>query len=324
MRISTTHRAPAARALALGVATLAIGVIGAGLSGCREERTGKRPRQFFPDLDNQRKYQAQQESHFFKEYELGGAHGGGHGDDHGDDGHAAEMYGRTQRLPVAGTVPFGRKSFEGSFEGVDFSKRGELLQDDHRVYEGIEYVRDASGRVQLDEAGLPRTEYLATIPVRELLGVGPDDPTFGSEMNEFIELGRENFNIYCIVCHGGTGDGSGPVGSRWSYPLPSWHTEQYLPGGEKGADGYLFHTILYGVPNVAENAAYPYMMRGYKGKVTRREAWAIVSYIRALQETRRGTIDQVPSTQRQELMQRRGASEPQASAAPGGAEENQS
>jgi len=61
-------------------------VLGATLAttmgGCRGDRTDKRPRQFFPDMDDQPKLKAQSQSEFY------------------EDGHS-------QRLPVAGTVAFG-------------------------------------------------------------------------------------------------------------------------------------------------------------------------------------------------------------------------
>ncbi len=248
-----------------------------GLGGCRGERTADRPRQFFPDMDEQPKYKAQGKSTFFKEYT--------------DENQRA--FGRSMREPVVNTVAFGRKPYDGAMEGVDFSKRADYLKEDDRFYRGVEVVLDADGKPALDEKGAPRTVYLERMPI---------------EVNErLLALGKEKFEIFCIVCHGGTGAGDGMVGRRWSYPLPTWHAPQYQRGGEKGQDGYLFHTIRNGVPNVGDAAPYPLKMPSYASKVGEREAWAIVAYIRTLQMTQNAPIDGLPERDRVQLQPRSGA-----------------
>ncbi len=72
-----------ARRLAAGAffALALTGLLAAG-GGCRGDRSAKRPRQFFPDMDQQARYEAQAKSDFFAD-------------------------GRTMRLPVAGTIAWG-------------------------------------------------------------------------------------------------------------------------------------------------------------------------------------------------------------------------
>jgi mono/diheme cytochrome c family protein len=259
------------------ILVLAVALPTAALLGCRGERTDKPPRQFFPDMDDQPKYKAQSRSEFFKD-------------------------NRTMREPVRGTVPYGAMAHTASFGGRDFAQRDGFLKADERIYEGVETVLDADGVPVRGADGTERRMYVERIPV--------------PVTEELLALGEKNYGIYCIVCHGGTGDGKGMVGVRWSYPLPSFHDEQYRHGGEKGQDGFLFHTILNGVPNVGENVPYPLKMAGYRGKVSEREAWAIVAYIRALQATRTTPIDAVPERERLELERRRGAA-PRAEGLPG-------
>ena len=282
MRLRQTSQT---RPMVVGLSCVIVVLASLG-EGCRGERTAKRPRQILPDLDHQPKYQAQQRSTFFKDYR---------------DPETGKSYGRTQRMPIVGTVAFGKKPWDTTFDGVDFSQRNSMLQDDPELYEGTMLLRNAAGQIQYDENGAAQTTYVERMPIEKLLGMPRSDPAFDGAMKRFIALGRENFNIYCIVCHGGTGMGDGMVGQRWSYPLPNWHDPQYQWGGEKGADGYLFHTALYGVPNVGANMPYPNKMRGYLGKVSRREAWAIIAYVRVLQETHKGTSESVPPSRRQEL-----------------------
>jgi len=251
-------------------------LVAGALIGCRGERSDKPPRQFFPDLDAQPKYKSQSESTFFADK-------------------------RSMRRPVQGSVPFGAKPFAVSFNDIDFSKRDSYLRENRSVFDGLEPVLDADGRPVLEADGRPRVMYLERIPI---------DVTA-----DLLALGEKKFNIFCIVCHGGTGEGKGTVGSRWSYPLPSFHAEQYQRGGEKGQDGYIFHTILNGVPNVGENVPYPLKMPSYRGKISEREAWAIVAYFRALQAAAASPLDAAPERERMELERRRGASAPQADAA---------
>lgn len=255
---------------------LGVSLIVAASGGCRGERTNKPPRQFFPDMDDQPKYKAQRESTFFAD-------------------------GRSMRQPVRGTVPFGPHAFTASFMGHDFADRAGFLKDDPVFFTGMEQVVDEAGRPVLEADGTPRRAYVLHMPIEK------DD--------KLLALGEKQYNIFCIACHSGVGDGKGTVGNRWSYPLPSFHAEQYQYGGEKGQDGYLFHTILNGVPNVGENVPYPNKMPPYRSKVSEREAWAIVAYIRALQASRSAPLESIPERERLELERRRGASQTNAGAA---------
>jgi mono/diheme cytochrome c family protein len=248
-------------------------------------------------MDNQPKYKAQERSTFFEDYTEEGRHG-----------EPGEAFGRTMREPVAGSVAFGYKPFDASFEGVDFSERARFLKADEEVFEGRQTVLDADGNPVRNEDGSQRFVYLERMPIEKILGVAAADSTFPARFGEFMALGEKNFNIFCIVCHGGTGDGKGTVGARWSYPLPTWHAEQYMHGGEKGQDGYLFHTINYGVPNVGDNPPYPLKMPAYGSKLSEKEAWAIVAYIRALQRSANAPLNAVPERERLELERSRGAS----------------
>lgn len=202
--------------------------------------------------------------------------------------------GRSMREPVKGTVAFGARPFPVSFSGVDFARRDGYLRADRRVYEGVETATGADGK--------PAERYVERIPI-------PVDEAL-------LALGEKKYNIYCIVCHGGSGDGKGAVGVRWAYTLPTFHDPKYYSGGEKGQDGYIFHTILNGVPNVGENVPFPLKMPSYRGKVDEREAWAIVAYLRALQAAANSPLEAAPERERMELQNRRGAAPKTGAAAP--------
>ena len=242
--------------LALTAACLA-GVAVTTMLGCRGDRSNKPPRQFFPDMDDQPKYKAQTESDFIED-------------------------GRSQRLPVAGTVAFGRTTHAANVQGIDFADRAEFLRDDDAWGEGRVYRLAPNGAVELNEDGQPAFEWVETMPL--------------TVTRELIDLGHKQYDIYCLPCHGATGIGDGLVGVRWSYALPSFHADLYKPGAEKGQDGYIFHTIRNGVANVG--GPYPLKMPGYARKLTIEESWAIVAYVRVLQETRQGELSDLPESQR--------------------------
>lgn len=277
-------------------------IAAAGLTGCRDDRANKPPRQFFPDMDEQLRVNAQSESRFHRDFVV---EGGGHG-------HGGTTYiGRSMREPVPGTVPFGATAHaslgagrvvEVAFEGVDFAQRSMFLRDNDAIYRGTAgLVMEAPGQPALDEFGHPKVRFVDRIPI-------PVTP-------ELLALGESKYNILCIVCHGGIGDGKGLVGVRWSYDLPTFHQEQYYHGGDKGQDGYIFHVIRHGVPNIGDT--YELKMPSYASKLNERETWAVVAYVRALQQARNASLDVVPPAERARLERQRGAAMPTPGATPG-------
>ncbi len=225
------------------------------LAACRGERSDAPPRQFFPGMDDQQRWDPQEETDFYADH-------------------------RTAREPVAGTVAYGW------WASADDASRSDFLAEDDRVYRGV----DGQGG------------YLPRAPIAELL----DGDVTPDAVAQLIERGRQRFDIYCSVCHGKTGAGDGMVGSRWSAPLPSFHAEQYYPGGEKGQDGYIFHTIRNGLPNTPGQLP-ALKMPSYAERVNVHDAWAIVLYVRSLQRAHTGTLTDVPEAERQRLQQTRGA-----------------
>lgn len=180
--------------------------------------------------------------------------------------------GRTMRQPVPGTVPFGTSYVLSDAEwATPFNrKRAEFLAETYELYDGT------------DDMG----EFVTTIPVKV-------------DMN-LMALGQKKFNIYCATCHGYNGEGADAnadptrgsmVGRRWSIPVPSFHNPLYLPGGDRGQDGYIFTVVRKGVNT----------MPAYGHALDTQDAWAVVAYIRALQTSHLGTINDVPENERASL-----------------------
>lgn len=118
----------------------------------------------------------------------------------------------------------------------------------------------------------------------------------GQEINAFpfpitrdvMERGRERFNIFCTPCHGLAGDGDGMIVQRGFQRPPSYHIDRL----RNASVGHFFSVITDGF-----GAMYPY---GYR--IPPRDRWAIIAYIRALQLSREGTIDNVPQAERPKLL----------------------
>jgi len=100
-----------------------------------------------------------------------------------------------------------------------------------------------------------------------------------------LARGRDRFDIHCSVCHGYSGRGSndpiagnGMVGRRWSVPIPSFH---YAEGKDAVVnrvallpDGEYFEVITFGKGT----------MPAYGARLSVEDRWAIVWYVRALQQ----------------------------------------
>lgn len=132
------------------------------------------------------------------------------------------------------------------------------------------------------------------------LTLGPDELLYTGKVNgavatgfpfpitrEILDRGRERFNINCSPCHGLGGDGDGMIVQRGFRRPPTFHDDRLrnIPVG------YFFQVITNGF-----GVMYPY---GYR--VTPRDRWAIISYIRALQLSRQVSINDLPPADQQKL-----------------------
>jgi len=104
-----------------------------------------------------------------------------------------------------------------------------------------------------------------------------------------LERGRERYNIYCTPCHDYTGQGNGMIVQRGFPQPPSFHV-----GGLSTAPvGHYFDVMTNGFGS----------MYSYAARVEPEDRWRIAAYIRVLQASRRGSIDDAPAAERQKLAQ---------------------
>lgn len=101
-----------------------------------------------------------------------------------------------------------------------------------------------------------------------------------------MEMGREKYEIFCTACHGAAGDGNG-VTKPYGILATSYHDDRL----RNEADGYMFDVISNGKG----------LMYGLRDRLTPKERWAVVLYLRALQRSQNASAEDVPAGERAEL-----------------------
>jgi len=86
---------------------------------------------------------------------------------------------------------------------------------------------------------------------------------------ELIDRGQNRFNIYCIVCHGPSGNGDGMVVRRGFPKPPTYHDDRL----RNAPVGHFFDVMTNGWGK----------MNSYAAQIPPADRWAIAAYIRALQ-----------------------------------------
>jgi len=90
----------------------------------------------------------------------------------------------------------------------------------------------------------------------------------------FLERGRDRYQIYCAPCHSATGDGKGITSRYGMGATPTYHDDRLrtMPDGE------IYNTITNG-----KNTMF-----SYADKLIPEDRWAVVAYVRALQRAQQG------------------------------------
>lgn len=105
--------------------------------------------------------------------------------------------------------------------------------------------------------------------------------------DQVMNRGEERFNIYCSPCHSKVGDGNGMIPARGYRHPPSFHTDTL----RTARTGHFFDVMTNGFG----------AMPPYAAQIEVRDRWAIVAYIRALQLSQNGTIDDLPPAMQAKL-----------------------
>ncbi|HEX4054017.1 MAG TPA: cytochrome c [Tepidisphaeraceae bacterium] len=148
----------------------------------------------------------------------------------------------------------------------------------------------ARGHLELDSQlyrgftdGKPSITFPAHYPTES---DGPF-PTRGAALRRVLRHGREQFTIFCAMCHGDAGDGHGIIVQRGFVTPPSFDLDRL----RQAPPGHFFDVITNGYG----------AMYSYGDRIAPADRWAIVAYIRTLQMSQAVPTDQLDPTQLHEL-----------------------
>lgn len=170
-----------------------------------------------------------------------------------------DMQDQPKMKPFRGTAFFGdglsaRQPIEGTVA------RGYLRSDTEFFTGKKSRTQPQQGQAQQAGAGANAypddIDYLP-IPVTE----------------EVVKRGRERYNIFCTACHGFTGNGDGMIVRRGFRRAASFNDDRL----RQAPVGHFFDAITNGWG----------AMPSYASQIPVHDRWAIVTYIRALQESQR-------------------------------------
>lgn len=94
-----------------------------------------------------------------------------------------------------------------------------------------------------------------------------------------LENGKALYNIYCGICHGEKGDGAGYL-IRDDGKYPAQPANFLLDDFINSSNGRYYHSIIYG-----RN-----LMGGYSDKLSYKERWEVIHYIRSLQAASKNLV----------------------------------
>ena len=104
---------------------------------------------------------------------------------------------------------------------------------------------------------------------RDTAAVVPDNPVAASV--ESIAAGKQVFDKYCKFCHGADAKGNGPLAPQGTHP-PDLTDAVWEYGS---ADGDIYLNIRNGIGPKMD-------MKAFKSRLTDKEMWSVVNYVRSL------------------------------------------
>lgn len=140
-------------------------------------------------------------------------------------------------------------------------------QPREEAYEASDFFADGKSARPIIQG----TVAVGSLHDKRLIEAATDDNnTFPFEITAAdMKRGQERFNIYCMPCHGGLGEGDGMIVRRGFTKPPSFHEER-LRNANVG------HFV-----NVMTNGYGA--MYSYNDRISAEDRWKIAAYIRALQ-----------------------------------------
>jgi mono/diheme cytochrome c family protein len=111
-----------------------------------------------------------------------------------------------------------------------------------------------------------------------------------SVTEDLLKRGRDRFDIYCSPCHGRLGDGKGMIAQRGyqlKRPVGNYHSDRL----RKMPVGHFYDVITNGYG----------AMYSYASRIEPQDRWAIVAYIRVLQLSQHGSVNDLSAEEKVKL-----------------------
>ena len=173
---------------------------------------------------------------------------------------------RAARQPIPGTVPIGF-----NLEGRYFQTEGNNLVDGMGGF-----------------ANQP--DYYNTGRIGDVYGDGIPEQ-LAARGRTLLTRGQQRYNIYCAVCHGAAGQGNGVVKSFVLVTIRPLIDDLL----RAQPDGQIYNTITHG-----KNT-----MGAYGPVIAVEDRWAIVTYVRALQEATGAKLADLPADEQKKLQEQK-------------------
>jgi hypothetical protein len=123
----------------------------------------------------------------------------------------------------------------------------------------------------------------------DVYNVSKDYTGFPLPVDEkLLVRGEDRYKVFCTPCHGLQGDGVGMAATRGMKHPPSYHIDRL----RQAPNGYFYDVITNGFGS----------MYSYSERISPRDRWAIIAYVRALQLSRNAKVGELPEELRQKLM----------------------
>ena len=151
--------------------------------------------------------------------------------------------------------------------------KDDMADDAHaKPMEASPFFSDGKLARPLINGTVPRGHKTINDPIYAVTNApaGTETANFPSALTaNDLEVGRQQFTIFCTPCHGALGDGNGMIVQR-GFPRPPSFYEQRL---RNAMPGHFYNVITHGY-----GAMYSYAER-----IKPDDRWRVAGYVRALQ-----------------------------------------
>ncbi len=187
-------------------------------------------------------------------------------------------------VPVFADLRAMRAPVPGSIARDQLDADSEMFQGIKKDYTPTVSVSTATGSVLTSVGSTQDEDDPADAPAEDVSMFVTTFPEGIDVNDELLARGQERFNIYCTACHGYSGNGDGLVNDRAmalaATGKATWTTakslhDEVVKDAEKNPIGRIFDTISNGRST----------MGPYGDQIPAADRWAIVAYVKALQET---------------------------------------